>query len=84
MLFIYDLTGDDSHRLIDTFDFEAYSIERVKAAAATAGYTLDKALVPDSTHVEHFYDKMPAPRFAEVFAGISPTLFRFQKAAPIA
>lgn len=80
ILLIYELIGEDSRRLLEVMDFEAYSTEKITAAAAQAGYALDGMLMPERTHVEHFFDKMPAARFAEVFEGISPALFRFHKA----
>jgi ubiquinone/menaquinone biosynthesis C-methylase UbiE len=84
LLFIYDLTGEDSRRLIEVLDFEAYTTERIAAAATQAGYTLDEMLIPDRTYVDHFFDKMPGATFAEVFSGISPALFRFRKTRLVA
>jgi 3'-phosphoadenosine 5'-phosphosulfate sulfotransferase (PAPS reductase)/FAD synthetase/ubiquinone/menaquinone biosynthesis C-methylase UbiE len=82
LLFIYDLIGDDSKRLIEVLDFEAYPTERITAAAKQAGYALDEMLIPDRTYVEHFFDKMPGATFEEVFSGINPALFRFRKCRP--
>jgi ubiquinone/menaquinone biosynthesis C-methylase UbiE len=79
VLFIYDITGWDSTRLIESLGYTAHRVADIWKAALSAGFKMDLLRYPRNTDVSGFLSIIGADEYAKVFKGISPVVYRFVK-----
>lgn len=79
VLFIYDLTAEDSGALIDTLGYKAHRRDDVEDAAVAAGFSVSLVVEPEGTDLTAFHEILPPEHYAAIFAGVRPIAYRFER-----
>lgn len=76
--FVYDLTAEDPSRVVQALGYVPHAVDRVKAAATSAGLTVERAFAPETT-VAQFVRFVGQSAYDAIFDGVSPAVYRMVK-----